>query len=123
MTEPIELSPLQHWMRLASVEEQEMLAQLAGTSREYLYQIGSGHRACSADLASRIERAASKINSRSARSAVLPAVLRTSLAKACGACEYAAQCLGDAAITSAMPTVSDDVPLRARRSGENNSDA
>lgn len=108
------LSPLQHWMRLATVEQQAELAARAGTSREYLYQIGSGYRDCSADLAGRIARAAQAIaESAPGNGHLLPVLTRPALSKTCRDCEYARQCVGDLATATAFP-IEGHVPGRAR---------
>lgn len=112
-----ELSPLQHLMRLLTVEEQEQLALLAGTSREYLYQLGSGHRRASAEMAGRLERAAGIVRSRSPRSEMLPVLPRTALSETCRECQYARACVGDT-IATAMPVVDPAAPQRALRDAD-----
>lgn len=110
---PDELSPLQHWMRVATAEESEQLAQLAGTSRDYLWQLGAGTRNASATLAGRIAREAARIRDRSPRREQLPLLTRTSLSPACAVCEYALACEGGEATRGAFPTAADAVRGRA----------
>lgn len=76
---------LRQWMRVTSVGEQNMLALLAGTSRNYLHQLAGGHREASAQLAGRITEA-----SRSMRVAdkKLPLISRASTCNACAACPH-----------------------------------
>ena len=94
------MSQLKAWMRLASAEEQTALAKEAGTSRAYLYHLANDEaaygRGASPDLAARIEKAAAPINAENPR---LPRLLRTDLARACRACEFARKCLGEQIVT------------------------
>lgn len=57
--------------------DRERLADLAGTSLGYLYQIAGGHRRCSADLAIRLEVASRKLRAKNGR---LPTLRRQALA-------------------------------------------
>lgn len=93
------LTPLQHWMRLATPEEQEEMAQLAGTSRDYLYQIASPakHRGISSRMAGFLVAAAAKVREASPRRDILPVLTRADLSDVCAGCEYARACLGDRA--------------------------
>lgn len=52
------MTNLSNWMRLASTAEQQALADGAGTSRRYLYQLASGHRNAKLALAEALEAAA-----------------------------------------------------------------
>lgn len=103
------MSQLKAWMRLASAQEQTLLANEAGTSRAYLYHLANDQaaygRGASPDLAARIEKAAGPINAENPR---LPRLLRTDLASACRSCEYARKCLGDAIVTESEFRVQTD---------------
>lgn len=94
------MSQLKSWMRLASPEEQNALADGAGTSRAYLYHLANDEaayaRGASPALAGRLEAAAVPINAANPR---LPRLLRTDLAVSCRECAYARQCLGEAIVT------------------------
>lgn len=78
------------WMQLSDGVEQAMLADIAQTSRRYLYKLAAGHKVASAELAGRIEMAAAKL--REANPA-LPRLLRTDLCPACAGCPFVRQCL------------------------------
>jgi hypothetical protein len=54
-------TPLSRWLRLASDQERDRLALLAGTSRNYLYQIAACRREPRVGLAFRIEAASRKL--------------------------------------------------------------
>jgi hypothetical protein len=94
------MSQLKAWMRLATPEEQAALAKAAGTSRTYLYHLANDKssygRYASPGLARRLEEAAAPLAAANPR---LPRLLRTDLAEACRACDFARQCLGASAIT------------------------
>ena len=54
----IQLNLLSQWLKLATQEQRQRLAILAGTSVSYLYQLAGGHRTVPrADLAFRLEDA------------------------------------------------------------------
>ena len=38
------MAKLNEWMKVATKEERERVAELAGTSVDYLYQLAGGHR-------------------------------------------------------------------------------
>lgn len=88
------------WMLAASPEEQQRLADAAGTSRKYLYHLANDQaayaRGASPDLARRLEEAAIPINRQNPR---LPRLLRVDLNAACRACDFARKCLGEEVIT------------------------
>lgn len=91
------------WMRAATPEEQMVLAEAVGTSREYLYHISGGFKQCSAARGSAIEREAAKMHRASLGR--LPLIYRTDLVDACRMCEYAQRCLGAAAVRADFPIV------------------
>lgn len=103
------MSQMKAWMRLASPEEQALLAKEAGTSRAYLYHLANDDaaygRGASPELAARLEKAAGPINAANPR---LPRLLRTDLARACRACEFARKCLGDQLIAESEFRVETD---------------
>lgn len=99
------MNSLKLWMRAATPDEQELLAERAGTSRQYLYQLSGGFRVCSADLGSALERETKAMAK--ASKGRLPIVYRTDLVPACRACEYALKCLGPIAVASEFPIVTE----------------
>jgi hypothetical protein len=101
------MNSLKLWMRAATPDEQELLAERAGTSRQYLYQLSGGFRICSAELGSCIERE-TRVMAKASK-ARLPVVYRTDLVPACRACEYAHKCLGARAIASEFPIVTGEM--------------
>lgn len=86
------MNKLKTWMAEATTEQQQELAQAAGTSRQYLYQAGSGHRTPSAALGGAIEAATRRMAKRTG----LPVVTRGDLVPACAGCSYFKQCRGKA---------------------------
>lgn len=80
------------WMQVASVEEQDALANLAGTTRAMLYQYAGGFRKTSSEKAVRIENATKQMAKSS--KGRLPVIYRTDLSRACSQCEFARKCLG-----------------------------
>jgi DNA-binding transcriptional regulator YdaS (Cro superfamily) len=84
-------SPIKQWMLAASVQEQEEMAKLAGTSRGTLYQYVS-NRKTSSERAIAIETATKEMNKRT--KGRLPVLYRTDLSSACGACHFARKCIG-----------------------------
>jgi hypothetical protein len=97
------ISVVKNWMSLATVEEQQLLAERAGTSRGYLYQLSGGHRQASAELGAAIERE-SKVMARASKGR-LPVIYRTDIVAACRACDFAQRCLGERAVVSEFPIV------------------
>lgn len=95
------ISPMKRWMALATVDEQEQVAQAAGTSRGHLYQLAGGYRSASADLGRKIEHATKALAR--AKRGELPVVYRTDTVPACRQCEYAQKCLGSIAVASEFP--------------------
>lgn len=84
-----EINAVKAWMEAASTDEQNALADAAGTSRGHLYHLATGRRICSADLGKRLEIAADAMR---AYNPDLPRLKRTDLCPACAACEYARKC-------------------------------
>ncbi len=85
-------TPMRQWMNVATPEEQEQMAMLAGTTRAMLYQYSGGHRTMSAERAGVIEAAAAKMRRTNRK---LPKLFRIDLAPACRSCPYARQCLAN----------------------------
>jgi len=81
---------MKEWMIAATADEQAKLAETAGTSREYLYQLANNARTASADLAGRIEDAAEELRKKS--KGRLPRVTRADLCPACNSCPHARKC-------------------------------
>jgi hypothetical protein len=100
------ITSMKTWMAAATPDEQELLAERAGTTRGQLYQLASGHRQASAAMAGRIEAATADM-ARASRGR-LPRIYRTDLAQACRECSYAARCLGERAVVSEFPIVQAD---------------
>ena len=100
MSNTIHLNPLKVWMRLATAAEQQRLADLAETSRQYLYRLANSDkpyaRSAKSELAAAIE-AASLILSKESKGR-LPRLYRTDVNDTCRACPYAARCLGECAV-------------------------
>lgn len=92
------ISAFKSWMQAATSAEQEQLAAAVGTSKGMLYHYSSGERTASAERAAQIEEATAAMAK--ASKGRLPVVLRTDLAPACRACQYARRCLGDRALAS-----------------------
>lgn len=90
------MNNLKAWMLLASPEEQNALAQAAGTTRHYLYVLANDEaeygRKASAELAGRIENGVREINAGNPR---LPPIRRPDLCRACRSCPYAERALGN----------------------------
>lgn len=73
------------WMAMASADEQEALAALAGLSRNYLYRLANGKRKAGPATAARIAEFANKIQQENTE---LPRLSRASLCRACADCPY-----------------------------------
>jgi len=104
------ITPMKAWMRAATPAEQEMLAKQAGTTRSYLYHLSAGDdkaytREPKPKLASAIERISADMHK--ASKGRLPRIYRTDLVSACRECEFAQRCLGQAAIRSDFPIVTE----------------
>lgn len=85
------MNAMKKWMKAATTTEQKALAGVSGASRNYLYQIASGHRTPTASVAARIEIAAAPLIR--ASKGRLPELTRADLADACANCPYAKKCL------------------------------
>lgn len=77
-------------MAVATSDEQAALAQLAGTSKNYLYQLAKQTRVASAELAAAIEKASHIVARRS--KGRLPKLPREQLCPACSTCPYQKKC-------------------------------
>lgn len=97
------INSIKVWMRAATPDERDLLAQRVGTSSGMLYQLAGGHRQASADMAGRIEAATAAMHK--ASKGRLPLVVRTDICTACQQCQYAAKCLGQRAVASEFPIV------------------
>lgn len=97
------ITHIKAWMSAATVDEQKLLAERAGTSRAYLYQLAGGHRQASAELGAAIERE-TKVMAKASKGR-LPVVYRTDIVAACRVCEFAQKCLGERAVISEFPIV------------------
>lgn len=100
------ITPMKAWMAAATVEEQELLAERAGTSRQYLYHLSAGNRTAGPETGAAIEKetkAMAKVSG-----GRLPVVYRTDLVPSCRACEFAQKCLGERAVISEFPIVKED---------------
>lgn len=113
---PKTITALKAWMQAATPDEQEVLAEAVGTSRQMLYQYAGGHREVSAGRAGQIE-AATKAMARASRGR-LPAILRTDLCEACRGCAYAQRCLGQRAVASEFPIVTGPLVAVASEGGD-----
>ena len=102
------ITPLKIFMRAATAAEQELLAKEIGTSVGMLRQYAGGHREMSADRAGRLEEATAKMHK--ASKGRLPKIVRTDVCAACRQCQYAAKCLGERAVVSDFPIVSEVAP-------------
>ena len=97
------------WMRAATADERALLAKRANTTVGMLNQYAGEHRDCSAARAGEIE-AASRAMAKASKGR-LPVLLRTDLAASCRACSYAAKCLGERAVASHFPIVTETAPV------------
>ena len=102
------ITPLMAWLRAATPDEAELLAQRAGTSAAYLRHLAAPDdraykRQPSVALAGAIERETRAMAK--ASKGRLPEVLRTDLLEACRECPYAKRCLGERALIGAFDVV------------------
>lgn len=97
------ITPMKAWMAAATRDEQQLLAEKAGTSHGHLYQLSSKNRFTSAALAGRIADASAQMHK--ASKGRLPKLVRTDLCQACRECPYAAKALGARAVVSDFPIV------------------
>jgi len=101
------LNIVKQWMRAATPDEQKVMAEALGTSRQMLYQISGEHATVSAERAVRMEHQATAMHK--ASKGRLPRIYRTDLCEACRACEFAQRCLGAAAVRADFPIVTADM--------------
>lgn len=97
------LSILNVWMAAATTDEQDLLAERAGTTRGQLYQLANGHRNASPKKAHAIATASQEMAK--ASKGRLPALYVTDLCEACQGCPYAAAALKDKAVRAEFPVV------------------
>lgn len=100
------ISVMKAWMLAATAQEQELLAEKVGTSRQMLYQWSGNFRQASAEMAGKIE--AATIEMHRASKGRLPKVVRTDMCDACRQCPYAQKALGSRAVTSEFPILAAD---------------
>lgn len=79
------------WMAAATTDEKNTVVAVAGTSLQVLYQVASGYRKPSADLAARIEKGIAAL-ARKKRATALPVVTRGDISEACAECPYMKRC-------------------------------
>lgn len=79
------MNSMKNWMSVASTAEQTRLAKIAKTSRAYLYQLASGERVASAELAQRLEVAGREM---AVKNPNLPDLYQRDLCPACRTCPY-----------------------------------
>lgn len=99
---------LKVWMRAATVAEQELLAQRVDTSVGMLRQYAGGHREMSAERAGRVEAVTAEMHKLS--KGRLPRIVRTDVCGACRQCPYAQKALGERAVVSEFPILSEVAP-------------
>lgn len=107
------LSILNLWMRAATADEQDLLAERAGTTRGQMYQLANGHRRASPSKAHAIANASQEMAK--ASKGRLPVLYVTDLCEACQGCPYAAQVLKDKAVRAEFPVVTGETlePVKA----------
>jgi hypothetical protein len=81
---------LQEWIFAATTAEQKVLVSRAGISRAYLYQLGSGFRHLTAEIAARLEKSSKDLSK--ASKGRLPRLRREELSPVCGNCPYSPGC-------------------------------
>jgi len=82
---------LNAWLEVATATERDAMSQAAEVSIGYLYQLASGRRSASAEVAARISTASKVMHLTSGRR--LPEICRTTLCHACSQCPFAKACL------------------------------
>ena len=88
------------WMDAATPQQQEDLAAHLETTRPVLYHYSSKFYQMGPDRAGKIERYTLALHKESGGK--MPKVYRTDLNAACRDCEFAAKCLGEAAVVSSF---------------------
>ena len=104
------ITPMRAWLKAATPDERETLAKRANTSAAYLAHLAVNDdkaykREPKIVLAAAIERETKAMAK--ASKGRLPVVLRTDLVGGCRQCSYAQKCLGERALASEFPIVSD----------------
>lgn len=79
------------WMKESTMDEKWTVVAAADTSLPLLYQLASGHRKASADLAGRIAKGIALVAKKKRREP-LPVVTRGDICETCGKCEYFKEC-------------------------------
>ena len=87
------MTSLKAFRNAATLEEQEELAQRAGTTREYLFSHLGVHRRIPMDKAEIIEIVTREMFVRTRGRT--PVIYRTSMCETCNRCPFAAEALGD----------------------------
>lgn len=75
------------WMQESTMDEKETVVAAAETSLALLYQLASGHRKASSELAGRIAKGIALVGKKK-RKTPLPVVLRGDLCETCSKCSY-----------------------------------
>lgn len=96
------------WLRAATPDEQDAMAQRAGTSAAYLRHLAASEdkrykREPKATLAAAIERETKAMSK--ASKGRLPVVYRTDLNSTCRQCEFACRALGEGVVTRGEFTI------------------
>lgn len=95
------------WQKLATVEEQEILARACGTSKAYLHQLAGGFRTPGPELAMKIADQTELMHK--ASNGRLPVLYLTDLVPACASCKYAQKCLGADAVRAEFEIVTPEM--------------
>jgi hypothetical protein len=82
------LTKYKQWMKAATVEQKSTAAEKADTSLAHLYQLSTGFRKASPDLAARVEKGIEVAN----RGTELPVIRRGDLAETCAKCPFYKDC-------------------------------
>lgn len=104
-----EMNQMRVFLRAASSEEVDRVAELAGTTVGTLNQIAGSYRTdgnpqVRSGLAGRIQNAVAEVRR---ANKTLPNVLRTDLSPECRACEYAQKCLKSNALGGEFNTIAE----------------
>lgn len=102
---------LKQWMKRATAEQQQELADMVSTSRAYLYHLSApaGKRYArepSPQLAALIEQASAEL---AKKYPGLPVLYRTDLATPCRECAFAQRCLGAVALRADFDSLSPEL--------------
>lgn len=92
------LDVFKEWMERSSPADKKRLAKASGINFLYLYEIASGRRICSSEIAGKVEVAIQKMNKKGAGTGTLtnaklgtgtlPCVTRGDLSPVCRKCPY-----------------------------------